>query len=274
MPRPALFLVKTRVDPDRLAEWEAWHRSTHVPEVLTEGEFVRARRLKATEGEEGHPYWTLYEAESAEALETYRKGPNAARLRASHDVRFGSATDLERATFEVLDDLHPVPAQTEAAMTEGGLHLLFRPARPSDEAVVLALIRGSREAGSRDDPSDAEIKAGFTRLLSTPTSAVFVAEIEGKVGAMIALNLTSSLRAGLRAHIADLVVDEALRSRGVGQRLVTYADRWARRQGATELAADFSLHREASRRFYTREGFVDASLFLRKRLPRTPPSVP
>lgn len=267
VPRPAIFLVKTRVAAEREEEWNTWHRTVHVPEVIAEGGFPRARRLKALEGEDKHPYWTLYEAESPEAIQTYRNGPAAARLRVGHDVQFGTATELERASFEVLDDLRAPPAAAEAAMAEGGLHLLFRPARATDEAEVVSLVRSVHE-GSRDELSESELKVAFAKMLDSPLSAVFVAEIEGKVGAVLATSLSPSLRHGLRAHIVDLVVAEGKRSRGVGRRLVSYADRWARRQGAREMVTDFGLHREAARRFYTREGFGDASLFLRKRLPK------
>lgn len=60
---------------------------------------------------------------------------------------------------------------------------------------------------------------------------------------------------GTRAHIEDVVVDEALRSRGLGEALMRHALNVAREAGANGVALTANPGREAANRLYQRLGF-------------------
>ena len=60
---------------------------------------------------------------------------------------------------------------------------------------------------------------------------------------------------GIRAHIEDVVVDEALRGKGIGEALMRHALSMAREAGADGVALTSNPRREAANRLYQRLGF-------------------
>ena len=60
---------------------------------------------------------------------------------------------------------------------------------------------------------------------------------------------------GVRAHVEDIVVDETVRGRGVGEALIHHALRVAREAGANGVALTSNPKREAANRLYHRIGF-------------------
>ncbi|MDE1819323.1 MAG: GNAT family N-acetyltransferase [Euryarchaeota archaeon] len=266
MPKGVVYLVRTQIAPEREAEWDQWHRQSHVPEVLAERGFRRARRLRMVEGDEPHRYWTLYDLESADALQAYRQSPAAMRLAAQHDQKFGHASNLKRSTLEVLDDLRAPIAPSEAAVVGGNLHLMLRAATTADENAVLTLLKHLFDRGTAPPGfTEAQARSSFRQYLGDPDSGLFVAEVGGRVSAFATATTYPTMRFGRRGHVEDLVVDPEFRTKGVGHRLLEYVERWARREGVTHLSTVIGLHREESRKFLTQEGFSDASLVLRKR---------
>jgi len=60
---------------------------------------------------------------------------------------------------------------------------------------------------------------------------------------------------GVRAHVEDIVVDEAVRGQGIGEALVRHALGVAREAGANGVALTSNPRREAAIRLYRRVGF-------------------
>lgn len=60
---------------------------------------------------------------------------------------------------------------------------------------------------------------------------------------------------GIRARIEDVVVDEAMRGKGIGEALVRRALNMAREAGADGVALTSNPRREAANRLYQRVGF-------------------
>jgi GNAT superfamily N-acetyltransferase len=56
-------------------------------------------------------------------------------------------------------------------------------------------------------------------------------------------------------YIADLVVDEAVRSRGIGKLLLAYAHHLAVNENCRTIYLDSGTHRLEAHNFYFREGF-------------------
>ena len=131
--------------------------------------------------------------------------------------------------------------------------------------------------------ADAPMVASLTTQLGYPTSsaqtsarlaaldgrfAAFVADDEGRAVGWIHVALVTSLVSGLTADIGGLVVDEAVRSSGIGARLLAAAEAWAREQGAAAMLVRSRIARERAHRFYEREGYglVKTSHVFEKRL--------
>ena len=60
---------------------------------------------------------------------------------------------------------------------------------------------------------------------------------------------------GIRARVEDVVVDETLRGKGIGEALVEYALNMAREAGADGVALTSNPGREAANRLYQKLGF-------------------
>jgi ribosomal protein S18 acetylase RimI-like enzyme len=60
---------------------------------------------------------------------------------------------------------------------------------------------------------------------------------------------------GVRAHIEDVVVDESMRRKGIGEALTLYALNLARDAGANGVALTSNPRREAANRLYQKMGF-------------------
>jgi len=102
---------------------------------------------------------------------------------------------------------------------------------------------------------------------------IFVAEAESS-------ELTGFLEAGLRSHadgcdpqhpvgfVEGWFVSRNYRRRGIGARLLTAAEEWARSQGCTEMASDTWIDHDLSQRVHEALKFeiVDRCVHYRKRL--------
>jgi len=98
----------------------------------------------------------------------------------------------------------------------------------------------------------------LSEITGSPRAVLFVAREPG--GGAIVGSLTLVLfviPTGLRARIEDVVVDEAMRGRGVGEALSTAALDRARTEGARNIDLSSRPSREAANRLYQRLGFVE-----------------
>jgi len=115
-----------------------------------------------------------------------------------------------------------------------------------------------------------QMAARLRQTLPDPDHAVYVAEAAG-AGACGFLHVFAgiSLESGPRAEILALVTDEALRSRGIGRRLVAEAERWAQGRGLAVICVRSRLARTDAHRFYETLGYECAKTqkYFRKSLP-------
>ena len=68
--------------------------------------------------------------------------------------------------------------------------------------------------------------------------------------------VTQTLEHDLSGEIRSLAVDEAYRSRGVGQALVDAAERWLRGVGLSRMRVRSNVKRTRAHRFYERLGYT------------------
>lgn len=103
------------------------------------------------------------------------------------------------------------------------------------------------------------------RITDNPSTALFVARVDGTPAGMLTLAWYDT-PSGRKARIEDVVTDEACRGRGVGTALVRAALTHAASIGAPEVSLTSRPGREAARALYRKEGFkeVETTVFARK----------
>ncbi len=99
--------------------------------------------------------------------------------------------------------------------------------------------------------------------------ATYVAELPaGQIAGWIGVYIFRSVALDSFAEISGLVVDQQIRSRGIGKALLDAAEQWARRQGCISIWVRSNVTRELAHRFYTHNGYdhVKTQKSLRKSL--------
>jgi GNAT superfamily N-acetyltransferase len=106
-------------------------------------------------------------------------------------------------------------------------------------------------------PSSAnQIRMRLDTLAASRQHGVYVAELPGgQIGGWIGLYVFHSVEQDSCAEISGLIVDEQIRSRGVGRLLLEAADRWARSKGCNAISVRSNVIRERAHQFYARNGF-------------------
>ena len=89
---------------------------------------------------------------------------------------------------------------------------------------------------------------------------------EGTVRGVAAYRFMQMLYCGRLLYLDDLVVDERVRSRGYGARLLDRLKEEGRAQGCSEIQLISRVTREQAHRFYFREGFGIECFHFRARL--------
>ncbi|MBV9626190.1 MAG: GNAT family N-acetyltransferase [Acidobacteria bacterium] len=85
---------------------------------------------------------------------------------------------------------------------------------------------------------------------------VFVAVLpDGEVVGWIGVYILRAVQLDTFAEISGLVVDETLRSRGIGKALLNAAEDWARRVGCAAISVNSNVIRDRAHRFYLSNGY-------------------
>jgi GNAT superfamily N-acetyltransferase len=112
-------------------------------------------------------------------------------------------------------------------------------------------------AGELGYPVSAEeMSTRLSALSDSRNDAIFVAVLGPTPVAWIHVATVTSLESPRFAEIRGLVVTSALRSRGVGARLVADAENWARAEGVSRIRVRSNLVRERTHAFYERLGYT------------------
>ncbi len=97
-------------------------------------------------------------------------------------------------------------------------------------------------------------RSGLEAIVDNPNSVLFLAMLDGTVVGSLTLAFYM-IPTGLKAWIEDVVVDESVRGRGVGELLNRAALDEARRRSIDSVSLTSRPSREAANRLYQRIGF-------------------
>jgi GNAT superfamily N-acetyltransferase len=130
--------------------------------------------------------------------------------------------------------------------------VVIRPARGADRA---DLARLATQLGY--PMSEEEAGARLSRIAGHPDHALLVAEQDGRVAGWLQVSRVRVFESEDGVEIGGLVVDEALRGRGIGARLLAEAERWARERGCVRMRVRSNVVRERAHAFYRSAGFSE-----------------
>ena len=110
-------------------------------------------------------------------------------------------------------------------------------------------------------PTGRDVRA----MAESPATALFAAWCDGVIVGLLALTWYR-VPSGCKAWIEDVVVDEAARGLGVGERLVRAALERAAAEGVSRVMLTSRASRRAAHALYRKTGFeeVDTVVFARK----------
>jgi GNAT superfamily N-acetyltransferase len=152
--------------------------------------------------------------------------------------------------------------ETEVVLTQSGCAV--RPAQPSDCEGIAFL------AGQLGYPSTGEdVRERLGQMHDANHYAVFVAELPtGRIAGWIGLYVFRAVELEVSAEISGLIVDEDVRSCGIGKTLLDAAERWARSIGCLAMSVRSNVTRDRAHRFYSANGYehVKTQKELRKEL--------
>jgi len=126
-----------------------------------------------------------------------------------------------------------------------------RPAQPCD-CEAMADLAGQLGYECTEE----EVRERLSDMQDANHYAVFVAElVGGQVAAWIGAHVFRSVESAACAEINGLVVDQGIRSRGIGKTLLDAAEEWARSIGCNVISVRSNVKRDRAHQFYTNNGY-------------------
>jgi len=136
------------------------------------------------------------------------------------------------------------------------LKVVVREATIEDLPAVLALY-AQPELDDGDTLAMDEAEAIFDSMRAYPDYRLYVATVQGRVAGTFTLIVTRNLahRGACSGLVESVVVEAALRSRGVGRVMMEHARAHCRERGCYKMALSSNLKRERAHAFYDSLGF-------------------
>ena len=101
-----------------------------------------------------------------------------------------------------------------------------------------------------------EIRARLHEMRDSNQYAVYIAELPGgRIAGWIGVYMFRSVETEGCAEISGLVVDQEIRSRGIGKLLLEVAEEWARCRGCEAISVRSNVMRDRAHRFYSNNGY-------------------
>jgi GNAT superfamily N-acetyltransferase len=127
----------------------------------------------------------------------------------------------------------------------------IRPPEPGDYDKIADLAEQLRYPSTGK-----QVQMRIAAMATSSQYAVYVAELPGgQIGGWIGLHVFRSVEQDSCAAISGLIIDQQLRSHGIGKELLVAAENWARIQGCNAISVHSNVTRERAHQFYSRNGF-------------------
>jgi len=157
------------------------------------------------------------------------------------------------------------------AVTSPTQAVRVRAATAADAPFVMGLVPAFVDFGLPAGRDPDEIASAFARDLQQALdgrAAVFVAEDDGGTPlGFIHLQTLPDLTGRPRAHVGDVAVAPAAQGRGVGRKLMAFAESWAREHGHDRIGLAAFTTNERAIRFYEQLGYAPQLVAMTKALP-------
>jgi len=139
--------------------------------------------------------------------------------------------------------------------------IIIRKAIQNDVPAIVRLLSddmlgSKREVSGQDIPQS--YYNAFIAINNDPNQFLAVAEIDGKVIGTLQISYipNMSYQGATRALLEGVLVDSALRSKGIGQHMIKWAIAEAKSKGCRFVQLTTNKQRKDAHRFYRRLGFV------------------
>ena len=147
----------------------------------------------------------------------------------------------------------------------------IREARPEDLEAIVRLHEEDTLGGHGDawrPETQGAYARAFAAIAASRDNTLYVAELDGSVVGTFQLTYIPCLTGlgALRAKVESVKVSSALRSRGIGARMMAFAEEAARSRGARLLELSSNKTRTDAHRFYERLGFARSHEGIKKKL--------
>ena len=136
--------------------------------------------------------------------------------------------------------------------------LVIRRAQDRDLPALIKLLAQLSLGEAREDPSAiTAYETAFAAIDADERQSLLVAAVDGSVVGTAAFILVPNLSHVGRPYavVENVVVDSAVRGKGIGETLMRRAIELAREAGCYKLALTSNRHRLEAHRFYERLGF-------------------
>ena len=101
-----------------------------------------------------------------------------------------------------------------------------------------------------------EVEKRLAGMQDKEKYAVYVAALaNGEIAGWIGMHLFCCVELDIVVEINGLVVDKNVRSRGIGKRLLSAAERWALSRGYDAITVRSNVRRHDAHRFYEKNGY-------------------
>jgi len=133
------------------------------------------------------------------------------------------------------------------------MDVIIRKAKSNDIEGMVNLLDQLFSIESDFNVDSQKQQKGLEMLLKNSKAMIFVAELYNRVIGMATVQtLISTAEGGPVGLIEDVVVDQAYRSKGIGNRLLAEMESWCRHQGFTRIQLLTERYNTQAINFYNR----------------------
>jgi GNAT superfamily N-acetyltransferase len=144
-------------------------------------------------------------------------------------------------------------------MTDVGVDVscVIRVAKLADVPAMAGLLAELFAIETEFRVDRAKQERALRMIIERPSAAAWVAEVDGRIVAMVtAQTVVSTAEGGESVWIEDVIVRGEYRRRGIGRRLVQAVEQWCAGRGVTRMQLLADSSNEAACEFYPRRGWT------------------